>query len=202
MRIKLDLRPRDYIDAEKTQVRFGRLVALVIVLLFVLVSSSTFIYGFFLSRSLRTERMQLENQIELMQEQGARINTELKRLQTQVKNYGKALMLLQQELPSIEFLSVLEMALPPGVWLDKVDISAGSVSLSGFAFTENDVVSFGRSLSEASVITSVGFPVTSRVREDDRVLVSFSLKCRISDIMSIGGQRDSADVALGKEAGR
>ncbi|MDT8285446.1 MAG: hypothetical protein RQ767_07940, partial [Thermovirgaceae bacterium] len=67
---------------------------------------------------------------------------------------------------------------------------------------ENDVVSFGRSLSEASVISSVGFPVTSRVREDERVLVRFSLKCRISDIMSIGGQRDSADVALGKEAGR
>ncbi len=185
MRVKLDLRPRDYIDTERAPVHIGRILALVIVVLFIGVSSASFVYGFFLSRSLRTERVQLQEYINRMQEQGGRMTAELRRLQGQVQDYGKALVILQQELPSIEFLSVLEKALPQGVWLEKMDISAGRVSMSGFAFTENDVVSFGRALSEATVIDSVGFPVTSRVRQDSGASVRFSLDCRIKDIMSV-----------------
>ena len=185
MRVKLDLRPRDYIETERAPVHIGRILALVIVVLFIGVSSASFVYGFFLSRSLRTERVQLQDYIMRMQEQGGRMTAELRRLQGQVQDYGKALVILQQELPSIEFLSVLEKALPQGVWLEKMDISAGRVSMSGFAFTENDVVSFGRALSEATVIDSVGFPVTSRVRQDSGASVRFSLDCKIRDIMSI-----------------
>ncbi len=185
MRVKLDLRPRDYIETERAPIHIGRILALVIVVLFIGVSSASFVYGFFLSRSLRTERVQLQDYIMRMQEQGGRMTAELRRLQGQVQDYGKALVILQQELPSIEFLSVLEKALPQGVWLEKMDISAGRVSMSGFAFTENDVVSFGRALSEATVIDSVGFPVTSRVRQDSGASVRFSLDCRIKDIMSV-----------------
>ena len=186
MTVKLDLRPRDYIETEQTPLHAGRIVALLIALVFIGVSSTTFIFGFFLSRTLRTERVQLESYMERMQKQGARMNAELKRLQIQMQDYGKALVILQQELPSIELLSVLERALPAGVWIEKADISGGRVLLSGFAFTENDVVSFGRALSEASVVESVGFPVTSRVREESGASVRFSLDCRIRDIMSIG----------------
>lgn len=188
MTVKLDLRPRDYIETEKATLHVGRMAALLIVVLFVGVSLSTFVFGLFLSRTLRAERVQLESYMERMQEQGARMNVELKRLQSQMKDYGKALVILQQELPSIELLSVLERALPAGVWIEKADIASGRVLLSGFAFTENDIVSFGRALSEASVIESVGFPVTSRVRQESGASVRFSLDCRIRDIMSIGGR--------------
>lgn len=188
MTVKLDLRPRDYIETEKAPLHVGRIAALLIAVLFVAVSLSTFIFGLFLSRSLRAERVQLESYMERMQEQGARMNTELKRLQSQMKDYGKALVILQRELPSIELLSVLERALPAGVWIEKADIESGRASLSGFAFTENDIVSFGRALSEASVVESVGFPVTSRVRQESGASVRFSLDCGIRDIMSIGGR--------------
>jgi len=186
MRVKLDLRPRDYIETEKTPLHIERIAALLISVLFVGISCATFAFGLFLSRTLRAERVQLESYIERMQEQGARMNAELRRLQSQMNDFGKALVILQQELPSIEFLSVLERSLPEGVWLEKADISSGKVSLSGFAYTENDVVSFGRALSEASVIESVGFPVTSRVKQENGGSVRFSLECRIRDIMSIG----------------
>lgn len=188
MTVKLDLRPRDYIETEKAPLHVGRIAALLIAVLFVAVSLSTFIFGLFLSRSLRAERVQLESYMERIQEQGARMNTELKRLQSQMKDYGKALVILQRELPSIELLSVLERALPAGVWIEKADIESGRASLSGFAFTENDIVSFGRALSEASVVESVGFPVTSRVRQESGASVRFSLDCGIRDIMSIGGR--------------
>lgn len=200
MTVKLDLRPRDYVETEKVPLHIGRVAALLIVVLFIGVSSATFFFGLFLSRTLRAERVQLESYMERMQEQGSRMNAELKRLQSQMKDYGKALILLQQELPSIELLSVLERALPAGVWVERTDISAGKVSLSGFAFTENDVVSFGRTLSEASVIESVGFPVTSRVRQENGASVRFSFDCVIRDIMSIGGNEVATETLSVKEA--
>lgn len=128
------------------------------------------------------------------------MNAELKRLQSRMKDYGKALVILQQELPSVEFFSVLEKALPPGVWVEKADIAAGKVSLSGFAFTENDVVSFGRALSDASVIKSVAFPVTSRVRQESGATVRFSLDCGLRDIMSIGEKEVTPETPPLKEA--
>lgn len=200
MRIKLDLRPKEYIESRKTKVHFGRVIALSVLIIFFGVSSASFVYGFLLSRSLRAERVQLEGYIARMQEQGARMNSELKRLQAQVQDYSKALKLLQDELPAIEFFSVLEKALPLGVWLEKIDISAGKVSMAGLAFTENDVVSFGRSLSEATVIESVGFPVTSRVRQESGASIRYSLDCRIKNIMSLGSPYYQAEASPEKEA--
>lgn len=185
MSVKLDLRPWDYVEAEKKTVHVGRILALIILLLFVIVSTVTFFYGLTLSRKLRAERMDLQVSIDRMQEQVARMTGELNRLKAQYQDYGKALMILQKELPSVEYLGVLERALPPGVWLERVSISAGKVAMAGFAFTENDVVSFGRALTEAEIVRSVGFPVTSRVQQQSGASVRFSLDCAIGDIMSI-----------------
>ena len=185
MSVKLDLRPWDYVEAEKKTVHVGRILALIILLLFVIVSSVTFFYGLTLSRKLRAERMDLQVNIDRMQEQVTRMTAELNRLKAQYQDYGKALMILQKELPSVEYLGVLERALPPGVWLERVSISAGKVAMAGFAFTENDVVSFGRALTEAEIVRSVGFPVTSRVQQQSGASVRFSLDCAIGDIMSI-----------------
>ncbi|HPK07908.1 MAG TPA: PilN domain-containing protein, partial [Aminivibrio sp.] len=167
---------------ESKPVHLGRIAALIILVLFVGVSTITFVYGLVLSRSLRAERLDLQMNIDRMQEQSGRMTAELRRLQAQYQDYGKALAILQRELPSVEFLGVLERALPPGVWLERMSIS---VAMAGFAFTENDVVSFGRALSEALVVTSVGFPVTTRVRQESGASVRFSLDCSIRDIMSI-----------------
>ncbi len=198
MSVKLDLRPWDYVEAEKKTVHVGRILALIILLLFVMVSSVTFAYGLTLSRKLRAERMDLQVSIDRMQEQVARMTGELNRLKAQYQDYGKALMILQKELPSVEFLGVLERVLPPGVWLERVSISAGKVAMAGFAFTENDVVSFGRGLTEAEIVRSVGFPVTSRVQQQSGASVRFSLDCGIGDIMSITpASAETAEAAHG-----
>ncbi len=201
MSVKLDLRPWDYVEAEKKTVHLGRIVALIVLLLFVIVSSVTFFYGMTLSRKLRAERMDLQAGIDRMQEQVARMTGELNRMKAQYQDYGKALLILQKELPSVEFLGILERALPPGVWLERVSITAGKVTMAGFAFTENDVVSFGRSLSEADVVQSVGFPVTSRVQQEAGASVRFSLDCAIRDIMSITPAAAQASEAVPEGTG-
>ena len=201
MSLKLDLRPVDYIESERKPVQLKRTAALVLVVLFVGVSAVTFIYGLVLSRSLRAERMELASNIERMLQQSGKLGTELKKQQALYQDFGKALVLLQKELPSVEFLGVLERTLPPGVWLQKAGLSPGKAALSGFAYTENDVVSFGRALSEASVVSSVGFPVTTRVRQESGASVRFSLDCGIRDIMSIAPGRDEP-AELGEVASR
>ena len=185
MSLKLDLRPVDYIESERKPVQLKRTAALVLVVLFAGVSLVTLIYGLVVSRALRAERRELQSDIDRMMVQTGKLGAELKKEQARYQDFGKALALLQKELPSVEFLGSLERTPPPGVWLQKASLSPGKAALSGFAYTENDVVSFGRALSEAVVVSSVGFPVTTRVRQESGASVRFSLDCGIRDIMSI-----------------
>ena len=148
MSLKLDLRPVDYIESERKPVQMKRTAALVLVVLFAGVSLVTLIYGLVVSRALRAERMELQSDIDMKMVQVGKLGAELKKQQALYQDFGKALALLQKELPSVEFLGSLERTLPPGVWLQKASLSPGKAALSGFAYTENDVVSFGRALSE------------------------------------------------------
>lgn len=188
MRVKLDLRPAHYIDTARKKVDWARIVAAVLVLSFLLVAGVTFGYGLVVSRAMKAERLALQNRIEQLQFQNVSLGKELNRLKAVEEDYRSALGLLQQELPSLEFLTVLERALPPTVWLETTRVGAGRVAMSGNAFTENDVVDFGRSLMEADVVQSVGFPVTSRVTREGESVIRFTLDVQIRSLMELHAQ--------------
>jgi Tfp pilus assembly protein PilN len=185
MKVKLDLRPAYYKEIAEKKVDWARIVASVLVLSFLLVSGFTFGYGLVVSRSLKSERISLQNRIERLQMQNVSLGKELDRLKAVEEDYRSALGILQQELPSLEFLAVLENALPRTVWLETALVQKGRVAMSGNAFTENDVVDFGRSLMEAPVVRAVGFPVTSRVTREGESLIRFDLDVGIKDIMEL-----------------
>ncbi|MFP4482466.1 MAG: PilN domain-containing protein [Thermovirgaceae bacterium] len=185
MRVKLDLRPAHYVETAQKRVDWPRIVAAVLVLSFLLVAGVTFGYGLIVSRAMKAERIDLQNRIEQLQLQNIKLGKELDRLKAVEEDYRSALGLLQQELPSLEFLTGLERALPPTVWLETTSVGKGKVSMTGNAFTENDVVDFGRSLMEADVVESVGFPVTSRVTREGESVISFSLDVQIKDLMEL-----------------
>ena len=167
------------------KVDWARIVASVLVFSFLLVSGFTFGYGLVVSRSLKSERISLQNRIERLQMQNVTLGKELDRLKTVEEDYRSALGILQQELPSLEFLAVLENALPRTVWLETASVQKGRVAISGNAFTENDVVDFGRSLMEAPVVRAVGFPVTSRITREGESVIRFDLDVGIKDIMEL-----------------
>jgi len=185
MKVKLDLRPAYYKEIAEKKVDWARIVASVLVLSFLLVSGFTFGYGLVVSRSLKSERISLQNRIERLQMQNVSLGKELDRLKAVEEDYRSALGILQQELPSLEFLAVLENALPRTVWLETALVQKGRVAMSGNAFTENDVVDFGRSLMEAPVVRAVGFPVTSRVTREGESVIRFNLDVGIKDIMEL-----------------
>ncbi|KUK99625.1 MAG: Fimbrial assembly family protein [Synergistales bacterium 54_9] len=185
MKVKLDLRPAYYKEIAEKKVDWARIVASVLVLSFLLVSGFTFGYGLVVSRSLKRERISLQNRIERLQMQNVSLGRELDRLKAVEEDYRSALRILQQELLSLEFFAVLEKALPRTVWLETASMQKGRVGMSGNAFTENDVVDFGRSLMEAPVVRAVGFPVTSRVTREGESVIRFNLDVGIKDIMEL-----------------
>lgn len=182
MRIKFDLRPEQYVATVKEPLNIGRIVALVLITASLFASAATFSYGLVLSRALRSERVMLQQRAETMQLQNMKLGKELTRLRKEEETYRKALALIEKEIPSLEFMGVLEKALPPGVWLGEMSVSGSGVTLSGTAYSENDVVSFARAMTDAPVVASVGFPVTSRVRSGNGGAVRFTLACVLSEL--------------------
>ncbi|MGC9372810.1 MAG: PilN domain-containing protein [Thermovirgaceae bacterium] len=194
MRVKLDLRPAHYVETSHKRVDWARIVAAVLVLSFLLVAGLTFGYGLVVSRAMKAERVALQDRIQQLQLQNVKLGKELDRLGAAEEDYRRALGLLQQELPSLEFLTVLERALPPTVWLETASVNKGKVSMTGNAFTENDVVDFGRALMEADVVAAVGFPVTSRVTREGESVIRFSLDVQIKGLMELHAE------SVGEEA--
>lgn len=182
MTVRFDLRPRAVIESTGRRIRYQRVLAVVLLLAFMMVTGGTVIYGAILSSSLRSERVRLEQVVQESQLQNQRLAKEIGKLKVREKIFAGALGLLQKELPSLEFLGALEGALPQAVWLDKVTITAGNVKMSGNAYTENDIVTFARGLTASSVVTYVGLPVTTRSRRDGRDVVRFNLECGILDL--------------------
>lgn len=182
MTVRFDLRPRSVIESSSRRIRYQRLIAVILLLAFFLVTGITVVYGAILSSSLKSERVRLEQVVDESQLQNQRLAAQIKTLQSREKIFSGALELLQKELPSLEFLGALEAALPPTVWLDKISIQAGTVKMSGNAYAENDIVTFARGLTASTVVTYVGLPVTTRSRRDGRDVVRFDLQCGILDL--------------------
>lgn len=186
MNVKIDLRPDKQAKPKVSTVGFSKYIAVLLILAFVVVSGLTLVYGALKSHYMKAEILQTEKSISRLTTQNTRIVEELNRLQGQEKIYTDALKLLQDELPTIEFLSLLEQNLPVGVWLNSINIKRGSVSLKGNAYGENDVVLFARGLLESELVMSVSFPDTRRGKEKDGIpMVDFSFTCQIRDIAQI-----------------
>jgi hypothetical protein len=185
MTIALDLRPQSRKTNVKKSIHLPRLVGLLLVSVFVLFSLATVATGLFFTRGLREERTRLERRVDDLQGQQLLLTEELKRLEALEKLYEEALLLLRDELPALEFLVSLEASLPPDLWLTKLTLSGSGAVVNGNGYAEADVVSFGRALTEASVVRSVGLPVTSRFTAQGESRVRFDLSCVLNDLESV-----------------
>jgi len=194
MNVKIDLSLDRQSKPKTSAAGLSKYVAVMLLLMFVFVSASTMVYGALKSHYMKSEIRSSENAISRLSIQNASLSNELKRLQQQEKIYTDVLDLLQNELPSVEFLSLLEENLPAGVWLNSVKMQGGSVSLTGNAYGENDVVLFARGLLDSELVKSVSFPDTRRgSNEGGMPVVDFGFTCQINDIVHISSQSSGGD---------
>jgi Fimbrial assembly protein (PilN). len=182
MTIKLDLRPESLKRESKKAVNATRLVAAILLVAFCLVSLGSILYGTALAFRLKEEKASLKLSIEELTTQDVRLTGELKRLQNESAKFTENLALVNAELPALEFLNAIQGALPSSTRIDSVDMSKGSAKLVGIASSEGEVVAFARKLGEATLVSSVSFPVTSKQGN----LIRFEVTCSLLDMDSFG----------------
>ncbi len=192
--IRFDLRPPEYREKKSVSRSFDALRLLFVVMtgLFVGVSLVSLGYSYFSLREQQELLRDRQQSLRVLERQAKALRTELERLQGEEKEYQSILTLLKGELPSLEVLAALEGSLPPRVWLTSLNITKGSVSMQGDAFSEADVVTFGNNLAEASIIKSVVVPKVSRARGGNGKTVSFVLDCSLHDITAVTLPREDS----------
>lgn len=190
MTVKVDLRPLSVRIFEKKKVDLPRVVALVLILVFVVVSCFTTVYGIFVLKELSAERQALEASVEKLTQESKRLDGYIAEVTKQLDLYGKALALLREDVPSIEFFTAATAALPENVWLSDVQLLPGKANVNGYAFAENDIAAFALKLLNASVVSSISPLVTSKEERrgsegQGRALVKFSFSCTVKDLVGM-----------------
>jgi len=190
MTVKVDLRPLGVKIFEKKKVDLPRVVALVLILVFVVVSCFTTVYGIFVLKELSAERQALEASVEKLTQESKRLDGYIAEVTERLDLYGKALALLREDIPSIEFFTAATAALPENVWLSDVQLVPGEANVNGYAFAENDIVAFALKLLNASVVSSISPLVTSKEERkgsegQGQALVKFSFSCTVKDLVGM-----------------
>lgn len=190
MTVKVDLRPLSVRIFEKKKVDLPRVVALVLILVFVVVSCFTTVYGIFVLKELSAERQALEASVEKLTQESKRLDGYIAEVTKQLDLYGKALALLREDVPSIEFFTAATAALPENVWLSDVQLLPGKANVNGYAFAENDIAAFALKLLNASVVSSISPLVTSKEERkgsegQGQALVKFSFSCTVKDLVGM-----------------
>ena len=190
MTVKVDLRPLGVKIAEKKKVDLPRVIALVLILVFVVVSCFTTVYGIFVLKELSAERQALEASVEKLTQESKRLDGYIAEVTERLDLYGKALALLREDIPSIEFFTAATAALPENVWLSDVQLVPGEANVNGYAFAENDIAAFALKLLNASVVSSISPLVTSKEERkgsegQGQALVKFSFSCTVKDLVGM-----------------
>jgi len=203
MTVKIDLRPLGVKIAERKKVDLPRVIAIALILVFIVASCFTSAYGIFVLRELTARRQALEASVEKLTLEGKRLDGYIAQNKEKLDLYEKALSLLREDIPSVEFFSAVMASLPNEVWLSQVRLVPGRADVEGYAFAENDVAAFALKLLNASVTSSISPLVTSKETkkgkdEYERTLVKFSFTCDIKDFLGTfevakGAEKDEVE---------
>ena len=203
MTVKIDLRPLGVKIAERKKVDLPRVIAIALILVFIVTSCFTSVYGIFVLRELVAKRQALKASVEKLTLEGKRLDGYIAQSKEKLDLYEKALSLLWEDIPSVEFFSAVMASLPNEVWLSQIRLLPGRADVEGYAFAENDVAAFALKLLNASVTSSISPLMTSKETkkgkdEYERTLVKFSFICDIKDFLGIfevakGAEKDEVE---------
>ncbi|MCF7936506.1 MAG: PilN domain-containing protein [Synergistales bacterium] len=183
MTIKFDLRPEQFRVEEATSFSPLRVMVLSLVAVFFVFSVAFLGLGLFKLHALRAQQAEYIPRVRALNRQAKELKQELSRLKEAVAEREETLEMVKGELPSLEFFGAVEGSLPGTVWLRKVSLSSGKASLSGYAFSEGDVVVFSNALNESSVVKGVGMPDTNSSSWHGKRVVQFSLSCTLASFV-------------------
>ncbi len=79
----------------------------------------------------------------------------------------------------VKILDEFSALLPSGVWLQNMTVAGGSVSLEGYAFTNNDIVSYVDQIKNSPLFTEVYLQESKSVDVEKNPVYMFKLTCKV-----------------------
>jgi type IV pilus assembly protein PilN len=79
----------------------------------------------------------------------------------------------------VKILNEFSSLLPSGVWLQNMSVSGGSINLDGYAFTNNDIVSYVDNIKNSPLFTEVYLQESKSVEAEKVALYMFKLTCKL-----------------------
>jgi len=83
-----------------------------------------------------------------------------------------------QSLP-VKILAEMSEVVPNGVWISSMSVSGTTISISGTAFTNEDVINYERNLNKSQLFTDVKLPGTQKTTAGKIITYQFSLTCKV-----------------------
>ncbi|GHV46553.1 hypothetical protein FACS1894204_08390 [Synergistales bacterium] len=195
MIVKFDLRPAALIKKEVKRRSFNLLGLVMTILIIAFAGSSGFYLVDMTMRllSLRDEVYFLYNQVEDLEINRRALEAEIARLRNREKTFADTLKIMQDEIPTIEVLGVVENNINYGMGLTRLQFtqraSVSSAVMNATAATTDQVVSFREGLVNSGVFPSTSMP-TLQYNEPTKQW-SFTLNLPVNSIGQIG-QNSSA----------
>ena len=186
MRVLFDLRPAALVHSQNQKVDPARLTLVTLFVAFIIIS--LFNIGFIVTHTMAVtkELSTLRGEENSLSGQSDSYNM----MVTDMRSYKEALTnemgFLNQEIPVVEFLALLEGALPQGVKITNVEMGPGNVKMNGLALVDSGVVDFGERLARMdSIIKKVSAPITTKTAVGNSVRSNFTITCDIKGISEI-----------------
>jgi len=83
-----------------------------------------------------------------------------------------------QDIP-LRLLDELSSLLPEGIWLTEINDKAGAVTISGYAFSNTELVSYVQSLKNSKYMTDVALLESRQKKVGDSLLYEFKLTLKV-----------------------
>lgn len=202
MQVLFDLRSPKLVQLQETRVDPLRLVSMLFFGAFVVVSLFNIAYTVINLRDVRAESDSISREQTILVDQAARIDTEIGTLRLYKEKIRAYVAFSKEEMPSVEFLSALEGAVPTSTKLTKLDMKPANVVIRGVALTDQDIVDFGNKLdSMKNIVTKVDAPVTARATSGRRIILEFTMPCTIKDVSAVAASMAEMAPPSGEPSG-
>ena len=187
----LDLRPVEFVELEKRRYSFNinRIILWGLIVTFLMLSIGTISFTFACIRDLNEKISLMRESVQDLSPQRDALTRQNAELERQNAQNERILKFLQEDMPTLEVMSELEINGGHGVKFDSAFFSKGnaggwSITLDGKAEDEARVLAMTEGLKRGGKFSSVMLPVS---QQDQTGRVSFRL------ILEMGGEENNED---------
>ena len=186
----LDLRPQEFIDIERRRYtfNFNRLIIWGLIIAFFMVSLGTISYTFFCIQDINDKMVLIRSSVADLTPQRIALTKQNQELEQQNTTTEKVLKFLQEDIPVLEILNVLENSAGTefGVKFDNADFSRNNegvfvITLNGKAKDEKSLLTTIQKLNDSQKFSDINRPVSQQEQSGQ---VTFTL------ILEMGGDKN------------